>query len=264
MIDIAIDAAKQAGALAYQYFKTQQSLPAFRPRLQSEANRQIRYKPDNSPVTRADIEAEKLIRKIISKNFPDHGIIGEELPAINPRAKYQWVIDPIDGTKSFIRNIPFWSTLLALLKDGDPIVGIAFFPAINQFYIAQKGKGAHCNDQKMRVSKINDLKFAFLNHGSIHYLEETGKLNGFLKIASHTQAHRGFGDAFGYSLVVCGKVDIYLDPKSKIYDLAAPALLVEEAGGKFSDFSGKFSITSGNAVATNGLLHAEVLKILNS
>src|SRR3989344_2215493 len=113
MLDVAIDAAKQAGDLALKYFNNQPK---------------VTYKADKSPVTRADIEAEKLIRKILAKNFPDHGIQGEELSPVNPKARYQWVIDPIDGTKSFVRHLPFWSTLLALLENGKPIIGISYSP----------------------------------------------------------------------------------------------------------------------------------------
>src|SRR4030042_1336109 len=113
MIDVAIEAAKAAGELAYRYFKTQPK---------------VSYKPDKSPVTKADIEAEKLIRKIISKNFPDHGFIGEELGQTNPNARFKWVIDPIDGTKQFVRGIPFWATLLALLENGKPILGVVYSP----------------------------------------------------------------------------------------------------------------------------------------
>src|SRR3990167_2758131 len=141
MLDVAIDAAKQAGDLALKYFKTQPK---------------VSYKADKSPVTRADIEAEKLIRKILSKNFPDHGIIGEELPPVNPGAKYQWVIDPIDGTKSFVRRLPFWSTLLALLQNGEPIIGISYSPCDNEMFTAEKDKGTFLNCKRQRVSKVSN------------------------------------------------------------------------------------------------------------
>src|SRR4030042_4084238 len=116
MIGVAIETAKAAGDLAYRYFKTQ------------TASWRITYKPDKSPVTKADIEAEKLIRKIISKKFPDHGIVGEEMEETNPNARFKWIIDPIDGTKQFVRGIPFWATLLALLENGKPILGVVYSP----------------------------------------------------------------------------------------------------------------------------------------
>ena len=249
MLDIAIDAAKQAGALALKYFKSQ-------PR--------VTYKPDKSPVTKADIETEKLIRKIISRKYPDHGIIGEELPPKNPKAKYKWVIDPIDGTKMFVRQIPLWSTLLALLENDKPIIGIIYLPAIENLYHAQKGKGAFLNGHKIHVSKVTDINYCFLSHGSIKRFIEINRVNDLLDLVKKAHAIRGFSDADAYSYVASGKIDIHISGGEKIHDIAAPAILIEEAGGKFTDFNGKSSLTSGNAVATNGILHSQVLKILNS
>lgn len=248
MLDVAVNAARKGGELALKYFKSQPK---------------VSYKPDKSPVTRADIEAEKLIRKIISQKFPDHGIMGEELPSVNPKAKYQWVIDPIDGTKSFIRGMPFWSTLLALLENGRPIIGISFSPADNGIYTAEKGKGTFLNGKRQRVSKISGLKNAYLAHGSIDAFENKNMLEGFMKLYRAAGSHRGFGDSFAYHLLIKGNVDIMVEAKDKVHDIAAPALLVQEAGGRFSDFSGKFSLTSDCGVATNGILHSQVLKLLN-
>ncbi|MBI2598924.1 hypothetical protein HYW40_01785 [Candidatus Curtissbacteria bacterium] len=121
MIDVAIDAARQAGNLALKYFKSQPK---------------VTYKPDNTPVTRADREAEQLIRKIIAKKFPDHGIIGEEFEPTNPQARFKWVIDPIDGTKDFIRSLPLWATFLAVLENDKPIIGIVYYPPHNEIFVA--------------------------------------------------------------------------------------------------------------------------------
>lgn len=249
MLDVAIDAAKRGGDLAYRYFKTQPK---------------VSYKPDNSPVTKADIEVEKLIRKIISKKFPDHGIIGEELPPINPKTKYQWVIDPIDGTKQFIRDMPFWGTLLAVLENNKPIIGITYFPVFDEFAVAQKNKGSYLNDKKVRVSKISDISHSYMIHGAIDRFEKFGKVENLLNLSKICEGRRGYGDAYGYNLIITGKADIMLEGSVYIQDVAATSLLVEEADGKFTDFNGKFSLTSGNAIATNGILHEQVLKILNS
>lgn len=249
MIDVAIDATKQAGALALKYFKTQPK---------------VSYKLDKSPVTKADLEVEKLIRKIITKNFPDHGIIGEELPPINPKAKYQWVIDPIDGTKSFVRSLPFWSTLLALMENGKPIIGISFSPTLDELLTAEKGEGAYLNGKRQRVSKVSELQNAYLAHGSIDAFENKNMLKGFMILYKSTGSHRGFGDAIAYHFLIKGDIDIMVEAKDKIHDIAAVALIVEEAGGKFSDFTGRFSLTSDCAVATNKILHPQVLKLLNS
>lgn len=165
--------------------------------------------------------------------------------------------------KSFIRGIPFWSTLFALLKDDKPILGISFSAVSNEIFVAEKGKGTYLNGKKIHVSKLSDIKLSYLTHSSINAFEEKGMLNNFMNLYNATNSHRGYGDSFGYHLLIQGKVDIMLEARDKIYDIAAPSILVEEAGGKFSDFKGNFSLTSDCAVATNGLLHNEVIKILN-
>lgn len=248
MINVAIEATKQAGQLAYRYFKKKLK---------------VTYKADSSPVTQADIEAEKLIRKIISQKFPDHGIIGEELPPVNPKAQYQWIIDPVDGTRDFIRNLPYWATLLAVLKNGKAIIGLAYYPSSNELFVAQRGRGTYLNGKKTRVSKVSDIKLTYIVHGSINRFEKIGKLKGLVKLGQNVQGRRSLG-SFNYNLLLRGLVDADLEPAGAIYDFAAPAILVAEAGGKFTDFAGKESLTSGNAVATNGLLHDQVLQLLNS
>ncbi len=247
MIDVAVDAAKKAGELALRYFK---NLP------------KVEYKPDNTPVTRADRDAELLIRKIISKKFPDHGIIGEEFEAINPSARFKWVIDPIDGTKSFIRKLPLWSTLLAVLENGKPIIAVAYYPYLNEIFAAKKGKGTYLNDKKTKVSKIKSLNRATLNHNSIIRIEPHLPLNKFMEFYRRTEVHRNLS-SYAYNQILKGNIDIDLIGTGHIYDFAAPALLVEEAGGKFTDFEGKFSLTSNNAVFSNGLLHSKIIKLLN-
>src|SRR3989344_7114794 len=226
MINVAIEATKAAGELAYRYFKTQLK---------------VSYKPDDSPVTRADIEAEKLIRKIVAKKFPDHGIIGEELPPVNPKARFQWIIDPIDGTRYFARGFPFWGTLLTVLEDNQPIIGIAFCPALDDLFIAEHKKGTYLNGKKQKVSKITNIKQAYLANGGINYFNRINKLKALVKLYEESAGRIGIGGIYGYSLLTTGRIDIVLDPKSEIYDVAAPALIVEEAGGKFSDFKGKFT-----------------------
>jgi len=247
MINVAIEATKAAGELAYRYFKTQLK---------------VSYKPDDSPVTRADIEAEKLIRKIVAKKFPDHGIIGEELPPVNPKARFQWVIDPIDGTRDFIRQIPYWAVFVAVLKDKNPLMGVIYFPVANDLLIGQKSKGAYINDKKVRVSKIKNLKEAYVCFGTIKRFIQFNRMDQLTKICAVARAGRSYGN-LNLKFFLEGKADIMLEPYGAIHDFAAPAILVTEAGGKFTDFSGKFSLTSGNAVATNGLLHNQVIRLLN-
>jgi histidinol phosphatase-like enzyme (inositol monophosphatase family) len=247
MIDVAIDAAKQAGALALKYFK---NLP------------KVEYKPDNTPVTRADREAEQLIRKIIIKNFPDHGIIGEEFEAINPSAPLKWVIDPIDGTKDFVRSLPLWAIFIALLKNDKPILGIINYPASNEMFVASAGKGTYLNNKKTHVSKISKLKNSTITFGSPQRFKEKGFFQGFIKINEYPHHRRSLGP-YGFNQLLKGNLDVQIEPGGSIWDFAAPAITVEEAGGKFTDFSGKYSLTSKSGVFTNGLLHNKTIKILN-
>ena len=248
MLDVAIDAAKKGGDLAYWYFKT---------------HPKVTYKPDNSPVTKADIEVEKLIRKIITKNFPDHGIIGEELPPVNPKAKYQWVIDPIDGTKRFSIGHPYWSILIAVLENFKPVVGISFFPATNELFQARKGKGSYLNGKNLQVSKTSKLEKAFLITGALSHFSKISKEKQLLKLIKSCRSNGGDGYSVGHNFLLKGKVDICMET-GNLYDFVAPAFIVKEAGGRYSDFSGNEDLNSGTCLLTNGLLHDQVLSLLNS
>lgn len=250
MLDVAIDAAKQAGNLALSYFKSH------------PASWRVSYKKDLTPVTRADIEAEKLIRKIISKKFPSHGIVGEELETVNARAKYQWAIDPIDGTKSFIRGMPSWGTLLAVLENGRPIIGVYNSPASDEIFWAQRGKGAFLNGKKIHVSKVKNLNHAFLSYGAIYHFAEKNKLDQIVELSKVVEGRRGSSDCDSYNLLFKGQIDIYINAHCDLHDIAGPSIIAEEAGGKFTNFVGQFSLTSDQAVFTNGVLHDQVLKIL--
>ncbi len=248
MIDVAIDAARQAGQLALKYFKSQPK---------------VFYKPDNTPVTRADKNAEQLIRKIIAKKFPDHGIIGEEFEPTNPQARFKWIIDPIDGTKNFIRKLPLWCTLLAVLENDKPIIGIAYYPYTDEIFTAQKGKGAYLNGKRTYVSKIKNLNRTTINHNSIYEISNIIKMKNFMELYSQVENRRNLGSLV-HNQFLKGNIDVNIIGGADIEDFAAPAILTEEAGGKFTDFSGKFSLTSHCGVFSNGLLHQQVIKLLNS
>ncbi len=248
MINVAIDAAKQGGQLALSYFLKQLK---------------VNFKPDNSPVTIADKKAEKLIRGIISRKFPDHGIIGEEFPAINPKAKYQWIIDPIDGTRDFARGIQFWCTLIALLENGKPILGVTYFPYSNEVFSAQKGKGAYLNGKRTYVSKINNLKYSYLSISSAYHFATHSKLKNLVKLGESAGAAR-YISSFSFNYLWKGKIEGYVVGRGGIWDFAAPSIITEEAGGKFSDFNGKNSLDSNCAVFTNGKIHAGVINILKN
>lgn len=248
MIDFAIDLAKTAGSIAENYFDKQLK---------------IHYKPDNSPVTRADREAEMAVRSLIKAKFPDHGIIGEEHGKVNENAKYVWVIDPIDGTKDFVRGIPLWNTLVSLMENGRPIIGVIFSPTNHELLTAQKGKGAYLNGKKTMVSKTSEIGFSVVSHHSIKDVFKENHLNGLINLAHHCKSSRSYA-SYANNLILRGKIDIMISLRGAIYDYAAPAILIEEAGGKFTNIKGDYSITSGNAILTNGILHSQVLKLLNS
>lgn len=248
MIDIAIDAARKGGQLALSYFKN---------------TPKVLYKSDNSPVTKADKNTEKLIREIIKKNFPDHGIIGEEMESVNPKSKYQWIVDPIDGTSDYVRKLPFWSTFVALLEKDMPIIGVIYSPAIGEIYSAQKGKGLFLNGKKILLSKTSQINLASLTHGSVNRFEQKGKLDGLVAVSQKVQTKNSVG-SHNLNLLLKGYADIQLEAAGNIWDFAAPAILVEEGGGQYSDFNGEKSLTSGNCMLTNGILHNQVLKLLNS
>lgn len=247
MLNVAIDAATKAGDLTLKYFKDQPK---------------VLYKADKSPVTKADIEAEKLIRDIISRKFPTHGIIGEELPPVNTEAKYKWVIDPIDGTRDFIRGIPNWAVYIALLKENQPIISVIFFPTMKTLVTAEKNKGTYINNKKAQVSKTKNLEDAYVSVGGLKRFSQMDNSKTLTKIFQNVSATRSYVD-LGLIYLLEGKIDIAIEPYGMIHDYAPEALIVEEAGGRFSDFKGDFSLTSLTAVKSNGLLHNQVLKLLN-
>ncbi len=248
MLDVAVDAAKQAARLTYGYFKKQPK---------------VSYKSDNSPVTLADIEAEKLIKKIIAKKFPDHGFIGEEFGNEKPNAKYQWVIDPIDGTRDFSRQTPFWCNLIAVLENGKPIIGVILYPAFNELFTAQKNKGTYLNGKKSHVSTVSNFERSYLLHTQPHHFEARHKMPEFVKMCKIVHTTRNIG-SYSYSLLLKGHADVYVAGHGAIYDFAAPSIVVEEAGGKFSDFDGKFKLDSDTAIFSNGRLHQRVINIINN
>lgn len=247
-LDFAIDVAKKTGLHALKYF---------------EKSAKVTFKADNSPVTRADQEAELIARDLIGRKFPSHGIIGEEHGSLNTKADYIWAIDPVDGTRDFVRDIPFWATFVCLLKDNKPITSVIYFPVLNEIITAQIGKGSFLNGKRFKVSTTNSLKNAYISMGQIKRFIESKKINQMEKLAKNISASRSYGN-LGFKYLLEGKIDGLLESTGKIYDFAAPALAVSEAGGKFSDFEGNESLTTGNIVLTNKLIHKQVLNILKS
>lgn len=246
-LQTAIDAAKAAGEIALQYFKT---------------NLTVELKADRTPVTKADRECETRIVAMLRAQFPDHGVLGEEFGEQPGKGSARWIIDPIDGTKNFIRGIPFFATLIALEEDGEITAGVMYAPAIDELLYAQKGQGAYANGIRVHVSDIAQLEDAMLIHGGLHDLKVRPCWQPFLRLVDGSARQRGFGDALGHSLVMQGLAEVALEPEIQPWDVAASKIIVTEAGGRFSDFAGSPSIYSGDAVISNGRVHDEVLRIL--
>ena len=228
-------------------------------------NIEIDLKSDRSPVTIADTEAEKSIIEIIKNDFPDHGIIGEELGNHNIESPFKWIIDPLDGTKLFYRNMPFFATQIALMKDGDIIMGLSKAPALKEMAYAEKGRGAFLNGKKISVSKTDKLSSSYLFYGGLKLFRKNKKVEGLLNIADKTFWSRGSSDFWSYHLLSSGKIDIMVEAETKIWDIAAFSVIVEEAGGKVTDINGeKITLSSNSIIATNNILHEETLKYFSN
>jgi len=224
----------------------------------------IRYKKDLTPLTKVDLMANEVIIRLVRKKFPTHHIFSEESGG-NIGKEYTWIIDPLDGTTNYILGLPFFSVCLALLKGQEPILGIVFNPVTKELYLAEKGKGAYLNGRKIKVNKISNLSRTLLifNRGK----DLKGGIKVLAKIISLSRARtiRAFGSGH---LELCqlalGKVEGYISKDPTCYDSIAGALIVNEAGGKTTDFKGnKFTIYSPSLLVTNGKIHNKILKLIN-
>jgi len=245
-LDAAVEAARAAGAIALKYFR---------------GRFEVTLKPDATPVTQADREAERAIVEILGRAFPDHGVLGEEFGG-HGSTEVRWIIDPIDGTKNFVRGIPVWATLIGLEERGEITVGVIHNPVTGELYTARRDGGAFLNGERIRVSAIAELGGATLVHAGLGLFREAGRWESFVRLVDATERQRGFGDYSGYGLVAEGKAELYLEVDLKPWDLAPCKILVEEAGGRFSDLDGRPTIYSGTALATNGRLHDAALALL--
>ncbi|MCX7801179.1 MAG: hypothetical protein N2109_12665 [Fimbriimonadales bacterium] len=217
----------------------------------------VHLKADRTPVTEADRGAERLLREAIRSAYPGEAIYGEE-EGQSGGGDARWVIDPIDGTKSFVCGVPLYATLLSFEEGGVPLLGVACFPALGEVLYAERGAGAFWNGRPARVSERPSLEGAVLSVGSHMGLVRTGRLEGFLRLAERALATRTWCDAFGHALVATGRVEAMVDPIVERYDVSALQVIVEEAGGRFTDFRGRPN-PSSEALASNGLVHDELI-----
>ena len=226
----------------------------------------VETKPDLTPVTDADRSTEELLRSSLTALRPDDSVFGEELGGTQSLTGRQWVLDPIDGTKNFVRGVPVWSTLIALLVDGTPVVGVVSAPALARRWWAGEGEGAFTSfggaARRISVSGVDDLASASLSFSDLTTGWD-GKRPRFIELTDAVWRVRAYGDFWSYCLVAEGAVDIATEPEAKPWDLAPLDILVREAGGSFTNFQGRRGPHGGSAVATNGLLHDAVLARLN-
>ncbi len=231
---------------------------------------EIHTKPDLTPVTDADRAVEESVRRTLSRARPRDAVTGEEggSSGWGPR---RWIIDPIDGTKNFVRGLPVWATLIALVEGDAVVVAVVSAPALNRRWWATRGGGAFAgrtlnNARPISVSRVGALDDASLSFSSLSGWEELGLLDRFLDLTRAVWRTRAFGDFWSYMLLAEGAVDIAAEPQLALHDMAAPSLVVSEAGGAFTDLSGRTLLSAGgligNAVATNGRLHDAVLDAL--
>jgi myo-inositol-1(or 4)-monophosphatase len=222
----------------------------------------VESKSDSSPVTIADKLAEVKMRELISKEFPDHGIVGEEFGKDNPDAEYVWVLDPIDGTKSFISGALSFGTLIALLKNGKPIFGVINHPILNEFLIGDN-VSAFVNGNKVQIRNCNSISEATLLTTDHLNINKYQNKNGFENLIQKTKLYRNWGDCYGYYLLATGFADIMIDPIMSVWDSMALIPIVNGAGGMITDYQGDDPIIGNSIVASNKLIHSEVIKLLN-
>ena len=245
-LDLALALADAADVITMEYY-------------QSSALR-VRTKIDMTPVSEADEGVERMVRSRLALERPDDGIIGEEF-GVSGAAARRWIIDPIDGTKNYVRGIPVFATLLALEENGVLTVGVVSAPALARRWWAARGEGAFINGRPMHVSRIEELSEAHLAYDSVTDFDKAGTTDAFLTLARQSVRTRGFGDFWAHMLVAEGAIEIAIEPAVAVWDMAAVQVIVEEAGGRFSDFTGAPRADGGSGLSTNGLVHEAVLEL---
>jgi myo-inositol-1(or 4)-monophosphatase len=224
---------------------------------------QADYKADRTPVTKADRQAEELIRGRIEKRYPGHAIVGEEFGTQeNEGGSHRWFIDPIDGTKSFLRGIPLYAVLIGLEIEGQVQAGAAYFPALDEMIAAAEGLGCWWNGRRARVSQVSSLSGAWVTTTDVGGFEAYGKGAAWERVARAAYVRGGWGDAYGYLLVATGRAEVMLDPVMAVWDCGPFPPILKEAGGYFGDWKGNSTVYSGEGLATSQTLLPEVLKLL--
>tara|TARA_B100000073_G_C23730075_1_gene570557 strand:+ start:174 stop:950 length:777 start_codon:yes stop_codon:yes gene_type:complete len=247
LLTFAVNTAKEAGELTLKYFKTTDLV--------------VEGKGDGTPVTEADRDAERLMRTLIHKSFPNDTIKGEEEPDLIGTSERSWVLDPIDGTMSFIHGVPLYGNLISMEDEYGPAIGVINIPVLGECIFAGRGRGCYFNDELTQVSESTTLDGSCIVTSGVDYWPSTEILNQFVQNGA---VIRTWGDAYGYVLVATGRADAMIDPIVNHWDVAPMLTIFPEAGGIFSDFSGAFTASGGNALATNPNLYTSIISMLNS
>lgn len=219
-------------------------------------------KGDGSPVTIADREAEQLIRGQVAARFPDHGVLGEEFPPTNEGARVRWILDPIDGTRSFMRGVPLYGVLIGVEVEGRPVVGVAHFPALGEMVSAGAGLGCSWNGNPCAVSAVDRLDRSLVTTTDVERILSLPQGAGWRKLQQGASFSRTWGDCYGHILVATGRAEVHVDPLLSPWDAGPLLTILEEAGGRFTSLEGVATIHGGSGVSTNGLLHEMVLETL--
>jgi histidinol-phosphatase len=248
LLNVATEAAYLAGRKTLAYYN---------------AGVTVDYKGDDTPVTRADKEAEHVIRDLIAKFFPTHSILGEEHgTSVGGDPDYTWIVDPIDGTKSFIHGVPLYGTVIGCVVKGEPRVGAVYLPPLDEMFAAAEGQGATWNGRRCRVSEISKIEDATVLAGSIPRAQK--RSDAFDKLSEACRLTRGWGDVFGYMLVASGRAEVMVDPSISIWDIAGVAPIVRESGGFFGNWKGESVIGGPDSVAVNANLADYVVNVLKN
>jgi histidinol-phosphatase len=245
LLDIATDIAREAGEVTLRWFRNRDLA--------------VDSKADGTPVTAADRAAERLVRERLTARFPDDGILGEEEPERGSASGRRWIVDPIDGTKAFTRGVPLYSTLLALDDEHGPALGVIVLPALDQVVCAGRGLGCWADGSSARVSTTPALAGAYVTSSSYSHWDDAT----LLAIKQAGCELRTWGDGYGYALVATGRVDAMVDPVVEVYDVAPMPVILSEAGGRFTSVAGASGAAGGSGVATNGIVHDDLLRLLN-
>jgi histidinol phosphatase-like enzyme (inositol monophosphatase family) len=246
LLDDAVRIAGEAGRSTLRWFRADDLV--------------VERKVDGTPVTAADREAEALVRRLVREGYPGDGVLGEEEDEAVGSTGRRWIVDPIDGTKAFARGVPLYSTLLAVEDEHGLAAGVIVIPALEEIVWAGRGRGCFHDGRMCRVSATTSIADAYLTTSSYSHWPEPM----LLAARRSGMALRTWGDGYGYLLVATGRMDVMVDPEVSPYDIAAMPVVLEEAGGRFTDLQGRGGYDGGSGIATNGILHDEVLALLTA